>query len=276
MYVYRKHLRASFLNYILGMIIFLSIGLLSGFAAILSKKAKFEMIDFFILIIVAIVIFTFILIEFILLYFLFLRRFKYINVTLEEEAIIYNNSKKKIVIPYDEIIEIKYPSIRYMGGWMKIKHTNGKIRLTVVLENIGDFMYRLKEILDEGGKSYVYNKKKSFNFFKTASFSDESWERLYDNVKYLIVMEYVSIIISIILAFFGIAKNPIFIIWGSVIGPIIGYMIIELIIIINNKKRIVKNEFKLLDRDSSKDNKRIKIAITVSTLLSIILMIFIR
>ena len=36
---------------------------------------------------------------------------------------------------------------------MKIKHTNGKIRLTVVLENIGDFMYRLKEILDEGGKS---------------------------------------------------------------------------------------------------------------------------
>lgn len=137
-------------------------------------------------------------------------------------------------------------------------------------------MYRLKEILDEGGKSYVYNKKKSFNFFKTASFSDESWERLYDNVKYLIVMEYVSIIISIILAFFGIAKNPIFIIWGSVIGPIIGYMIIELIIIINNKKRIVKNEFKLLDRDSSKDNKRIKIAITVSTLLSIILMIFIR
>ncbi|WP_294188885.1 hypothetical protein [uncultured Clostridium sp.] len=276
MYVYRKHLRASFLNYILGMIIFLSIGLLSGFAAILSRKAKFEMIDFFILIIVAIVIFTFILIEFILLYFLFLRRFKYINVTLEEDAIIYNNSKKKIVIPYDEIIEIKYPSIRYMGGWMKIKHTNGKIRLTVVLENIGDFMYRLKEILDEGGKSDVYNKKKSFNFFKTASFSDESWERLYDNVKYLIVMEYVSIIISIILAFFGIAKNPIFIIWGSVIGPIIGYMIIELIIIINNKKRIVKNEFKLLDRDSSKDNKRIKIAITVSTLLSIILMIFIR
>lgn len=153
MYVYRKHLRASFLNYILGMIIFLSIGLLSGFAAILSRKAKFEMIDFFILIIVAIVIFTFILIEFILLYFLFLRRFKYINVTLEEDAIIYNNSKKKIVIPYDEIIEIKYPSIRYMGGWMKIKHTNGKIRLTVVLENIGDFMYRLKEILDEGGKS---------------------------------------------------------------------------------------------------------------------------
>ena len=63
------------------------------------------------------------------------------------------NIEKMPQSTYDEIIEIKYPSIRYMGGWMKIKHTNGKIRLTVVLENIGDFMYRLKEILDEGGKS---------------------------------------------------------------------------------------------------------------------------
>ena len=275
MYQYRKHLRSSFLNYIIAIPIFLSFVFLGVFGAILSDGTKLIDIDFVFLGGLALKGFIFLLIYFAVLYFLFLRRFKYINVTLTEDVIVYNNIKKKIVIPYDEIIQIKYPSIRYTGGWMEIKHTKGKIRLTVVLENIGDFMYRLKEILDERGKSDVYNEKKSLNFFKTASFSDESWGRLYDNFKYIIIMEYVSAIISIIFAFLGIAKNPMFIIGGSIFAPIIGYLIIEFILGRNVKKRLITNEFKLLDRDPNKENKKIRIAIIASILLYIFLIIII-
>ena len=275
MYQYRKHLRASFLNYIIVIPIFLSIVFLGVFGAILSEGTKVVNIDFLFLGELLIKGFIVLLVYMAILYFLFLRRFKYINVSLTEDAIIYNNIKKKIVIPYDEIIEIKYPSIRYTGGWMEIKHTKGKIRLTVVLENIGDFMYKLKEILDERGKSNLYNEKKSLNFFKTASFSDESWERMYSNVKYMIIMEYISVIISVILAFFGFIENPMTIIWGSIFAPISGYFIIEFILGRNVKKRLIGNEFKLLDRDLNNENKKIRIATLVSTLIYVFLIIII-
>ncbi|WP_291649256.1 hypothetical protein [Clostridium sp.] len=275
MYKYRKHLRGSFLNYCVGLIIFFSFIFLGVFGAILSEGEKLKNIDFVLIVYIIVGMFVLILLEFTLLYFLLLKRFKYINVTLTDDAIIYINKNKKKIIPYDEIKQIRYPSIKYTGGWMEVKYNGGKIRLTVVLEKIGEFMYQLKEILDERGKSNVYNEKKSFSFFKTASFSDESWDRLYKNIKYIIIMEYVSLLTTIILAFFGMIQYSGFAIIVGIFAPIIGYIFTEIIIGIRVSKRVVDGEFKLIARDSNKEKKMMKVSIATSVIICAFIMIFI-
>lgn len=95
MYEYRKHLRGSFLNYCVAIVVLLSLALLIGLGAVFSVGSKLKGTDFLLIGAITVGMCIFIFIEFTLIYFLFLKRFKYINVKLEEEAIIYNNKKKK-------------------------------------------------------------------------------------------------------------------------------------------------------------------------------------
>lgn len=273
MYQYRKHLRGTFFNYFIALIIFSSFVFLGMVGSILALEEKLNSIDFLILITIIVVIFIFLLFELSIIYILMIKRFRYIRVTLEENEIIYENKKKKLVIPYEEIISIKYPSVRYLGGWMEIKYNGGKIRLTAVLEDIGGFMYNLKEILDERGKSNTYNEKKSLNFFKTASLVDESWERIYFNIKFILMIEYTSLIITIILGIIGFIKTEFPIIMIGVAVPIIGYTISEIIIAISFQKRVVGKEFKVLPRNSRKENNIIRIGVIASTILYIFIII---
>ncbi|WP_156625262.1 hypothetical protein [Clostridium tertium] len=274
--MYRKHLRGSFLNYCVAIGVFFCFVLIGILGAVFSDGSELKDIDFSLVGKVILVMFIIIFLEFTLLYFLLLKRFKYINVTLEEEAIIYNNKKKKIVIPYEDITSIRYPSIRYTGGWMEIKYTDGKIRLTVVLENVGDFMYKLKEILDKRGLSNVYNEKKSFNFYKTATFADESWERIYRNIKYLISMEYIVLLIIIFLSISGITQNNFIITMVCLSAPTIGYLISEIIIGSKVSKRIVQGEFKIAPQDLNKDIRFTRILIAASIFISLILIVLIK
>ena len=275
MYQYRKHLRGSFLKYSFALIIFMSFIFLCLLGGILLEGESFREIDFIFIGFLIAGLFIFLLFELVLIYFLLLKRFKYINVALTEEAIIYNNKKKKIIIPYEEIISIKYPSLKYLGGWLEIKYNGGKIRLTVVLENIGDFTSKLIKILDNLDKSNVYNEKKSFNFFKTASFSDESWDRMYINIKYMLFMEYLSLFIIIILASLGIIYGDYSLIVGGIFTPVIGYLISEIILGRMFSKRVVSKEFQILPRDLNKEKKIIRICIALSLLLYIFILVFI-
>lgn len=273
MYQYRKHLRGTFFNYFIALIIFSSFVFLGILGSVLALGEKLNSIDFLILIPIIAVIFIFLLFELSIIYFFMIKRFRYIRVILEENEIIYENKKKKIVIPYEEIISIKYPSVRYLGGWMEIKYNGGKIKLTAVLEDIGGFMYRLKEILDERGKSDTYNEKKSLNFFKTASLVDESWERIYFNINFILLIEYISLIITIILGVIGFIKTEFPIIMIGITAPIIGYIISEIIIAISFSKRIVGKEFKVLPKDKKKENNIIRIGVIASTILYIVIII---
>ncbi len=92
-----------------------------------------------------------------------LKRFQKVHVTLMNDHIVYENIKEKTIIPINEISDIKFPSIKYTGGWIKIISPNKTIRLTVVLENIGDFMVRLKDSL-EHQMQLSYMMKKVFQF----------------------------------------------------------------------------------------------------------------
>ena len=169
--------------------------------------------------------------EFTFIYFTMYKRFKKIYFTLTEEGIIYNNAKGEIKIPYENIISLKFPSLKYTGGWLKIIHPNGNIRITVVLKNIGDMIKTLKSKLDEKSMSHIYDEKRMYKFFKTAEYSDQSWERIYEKVKFIMSFILLNLGVSAIFSAFITEVFVKFILLiGSIMGSLIPYLITEIII----------------------------------------------
>jgi hypothetical protein len=248
-YVYRRHLRAP-IQYLLLVEAIMFIGIaLALVGLILSDKEEMNWHDFMIIGIILLAVFLFITLEMGIMYLLLTRRFKSISVTLNDDAIVYTNSKGQIMIPYEDIEKLEFPSIKYTGGWVKIIYKGGNIRLTVVLEHIGDFISELKEKLKERQMEHVYNEKKMFSFFKTAVFSDESWERLYHNGKVQVATHYLCIIVTtVILLLSDYSSYNYMFVMGSLFAPLLGFLISEVIIGIRVKKRVVSEKLKLLPR----------------------------
>ena len=265
-YLYRKHLRAP-LSYLLIYegtifigIVLLTIGLL------LTNKSVWDKALVMIITIVMFITFAIITIELVVLYFLLFRRFRTISVTMTEDSIIYTKGNIHKRIPYTEILGLQFPSIKYSGGWLKIKYQGGTIRLTVVLEDIGDFISKLKEKLDGLGMLQVYNEKKLFSFYKTAVFSDESWDRLYRIYKGYILINFFSIIINtIILRFSNINGDNKALLYGSILAPLAGLIMSELLNAMKVRKRVDRKKLSLLPRDFGFEHKLYSILVTLTT-----------
>ena len=255
-YVYRKHLRQPLKNFLVaGGLFMVSVILLSA-GIILTNFGPLnpDFISIFsgIFLFISIVI----LLELLLMYALFFRRFKYISVTLDEQGIIYTNIKEQIFIPYEDIRLIQFPSVKYMGGWTKIVYGNGNIRLTVVLENIGEFMARLKQKLDERNMMEVYNEKKYFSFYKTGIFADESWGRIYGNIHMLVLTCLTCVIITIMtLVLQGGSEYNDILMYASLVVPVLGFVISEIILGFLVHKRLVKDCYELLPRNKELEKK---------------------
>lgn len=231
-YVYRKHLREPF-KFLTGIFLFF-LGVYAIIAALFvttSGTIDDKRLGFIIFAAVGAFISAIIIIEFIIMYFTIFRRFKKINVSLMEDRIIYKNIKGETIIPYEEISTIEFPSLRYMGGWMKIKYRNGNIKLTVVMEDIGDLLKNLKNKLDVMGMSSVYDKKDVYNFYKTAEFSDQSWGRLYDYIKYMLMLILGHLIAAaLLITLGGLGDLGVPLVTGAIIVPAIAFMVGEIII----------------------------------------------
>ena len=102
-----------------------------------------------------------------------------IYVSIDEKAVRYRNRSGTTTIPFESISRLEFPSVKYVGGWLKIVSEAKTIRLTVVFEGIGHFVQELKSALDSNGLSSVYDRDRFTSFFTTAVYSDLSWERLY-------------------------------------------------------------------------------------------------
>lgn len=270
-YVYRKHLRQPLKYFLIagGGFVISVILLSAGIILTNSGPLDPDFISIFSVIFLGISIV--ILLELLLIYALFFRRFKYISVTLDEQGIMYTNIKEQIFIPYEEIRMIKFPSIKYMGGWTKIVYGNGNIRLTVVLENIGEFMAQLKQKLDERNMKEVYNEKKYFTFYKTGIFADESWSRIYANIHILVLTCLTCVVITIMTLVFqrGHEYNDM-LMYASLVVPVLGFVISEIILGFLVHKRVVKDYYELLPRNKELEKK---IFIICNFLFAIIYMI---
>jgi len=95
-------------------------------------------------------------------------------------ARLFSGNRKGVTkIPFESIEKLEFPSVKYTGGWLKVVSKDETIRLTVVIEDIGDLLGELRGALDRAGLSDRYDRKRMFSFFKTAVFADLGWARLY-------------------------------------------------------------------------------------------------
>lgn len=186
----------------------------------------------------------------------FFGRFTKILVTLTDDEIIYKNIKGETRIPIADIQRIETPSINYAGGWITIISSKDTIRLTVALENIGDFVKNLKNFLDKKGAQNTYNRQTMFSFYKTAVYADQSWERLYEIFLKMcgggIGLSALSIFISILLG------KPAVIIWlltGALFLPIVIYFIGELVFVSKVSKQANEEHFEIKPRDKAYEKR---------------------
>ena len=110
---------------------------------------------------------------------IFFGRLASVGVSIDDDCLVYDSSHAHVTIALEQITRLTFPSIRYVGGWVKVVSQERNIRLTVVLEGIAEFLQELKAALDRKGLQDRYDRRAFFRFLKTAAISDQSWERLY-------------------------------------------------------------------------------------------------
>ncbi|TYQ17747.1 UNVERIFIED_CONTAM: hypothetical protein Cloal_0115 [Acetivibrio alkalicellulosi] len=251
-YFYRRHIRKiqKTLPIILG--IFATIVIISS--ALIFTNTSYLAVQFFIVFIG--ISFTATLALTAVISWVFLGRFVKISVTLKDNVIIYKNVKGVTEIPIDQIQHMEFPSIKFTGGWLKIKYPGGNIRLTVVLERIGDFLNELKTILDRKGMQNVYNRKAMFSFYKTAEFSDQSWDRMYEIFKRLMLFTFLNTLLGTLINLF-IKSSQMGLFYVSAIGvlPLIIYLITEVLIANRMARKSNEERFEVTQRDYGFEKK---------------------
>lgn len=274
-YLYRKHLREPWKLFVcmLGMFILGYGGIVS---IILSSNNGLNGEDTIIFIIMGLFISAIVLIEFVILYFIMFRRFKKIRVELSEDGIIYNNIKGKTVISYNEITKLKFPSVKYLGGWVKIIYNNKNIKIIVVLEDIGDLLANLKEKLDSIGKQAVYDEKKLFSFYKTASYSGGSWGRVYDHLKKIFAFIICNFIVVLIFATLTNNMGKKFALFFlSIISLFFIYIICEIVLGRRLSKQANRESFYVPNRDKQFEAKIYKYGCVIYSILYIAISVLI-
>ena len=254
-YVYRKHLREpiKFLLVIMVLLIsmILEIGIITGLRAGASESGTIIAIFS----VVAVVLFIILGLEFLFLYHIMFKKFKNIKVSLNDEGITYHNIKGTQFIDYKSIQAIQFPSIKYFGGWVKIKSSGQTIRLTVVLENIGEFVKELKEKLDEREMSNIYSDKKVYDFCKTGIYSDHSWGRLYEKMKISSILYFIGMILAIVYSGF-INIYGFLLLYTLVITlyPFIAYIVAEIILGKKFSNKVKQEGHLIYERNKIQEN----------------------
>jgi hypothetical protein len=99
-------------------------------------------------------------------------------VRLDEEGLAFANYRKEGRWAYDEIESVRGRYLPYIGGWLTIEGPDTTLRLTVVLDDIDAFVARLHDRL-RSLEAPPFDRDNLFGFYKTAVYSDQSWDRLY-------------------------------------------------------------------------------------------------
>lgn len=255
-YIYRKHLRKPTKFFLTIVLMFIIPYFMIASVVTLTATYEDKIVMGIIFLIIGVFVAVLLSIELLIIYFVLYRRFKKIYVVLNEEGIIYNNAGGEVRIPYENIKALKFPSIRYTGGWIKILHGNENIRLTVVLENIGDMVKSLKNKLDDKNLSSIYNDKAMYKFFKTAKYSDQSWERIYENVKLYFITTLINLgVAAIFSGFIAEVPDKIYAFIGALVGPLLVFFITEIIFGRKLAKGASKENFSVPNRDKQFEYK---------------------
>jgi len=261
-YICRKHLIEP-LKVTIGMMLYV-IGLFAVFSSISYLSASTSEKDniFYtygssLLIIIALLIITYVI-----LYNRKLKKYNNLSIAIGNNNLIYKSINGTSIIPYEDISELEFALMKYSKGWIKIICKNETIKLDVAIENMGMFLKELKEKLDGRGLSNIYDEKKMYNYYITSSYSDKSWERIYELANLIPPTVTVNVIVAFIFSFL-VYERPIKLIVAGMlfIFPIIVIITYELILAIKHILEFKEDEFTVVRRNREYEKKVFKLVL---------------
>lgn len=261
-YQYRSHIRWGQYIFFVFILLAIFVGANFGIAAYnlrlaFNPSSQTSILDILMMSSCGIFLFT----EATVIWYIFYRMAG-VKVILNEDSVIYKHRSGEKKIDFEKITKIKLSSIPYIGGWIMIIAGKDKIRLTVVLSEIGNFVLNLKASLDKLGLVSRYDESKLFLFLKTAVFSDQSWERFYSIFWKLILTTIVSGLLGI-----GVTKisgmRESFLIFLSFIYPVSLYAATEIPFGRRIAKLSNRESFFVPPRDTNYEKTVYKVALIV-------------
>lgn len=181
------------------------------------------------------------------------------RITVGEDSLRYVRGKKETIIPYEEITQLQFSFIPYLGGWVKIKGHKKNLRFTVAVKDIAHLSQLLKIRLDNKGMASTYNPKKFFSFLKTAGFADDGWARIERIWWKLLLLTVITGTTGIVISVQQELAD--FTVFWSVMYPTVVYVITEVIFRARIGKLANAEEFSLPQQDETQERKVYKQAL---------------
>jgi len=202
----------------------------------------------------------------------FMSRFNKIRVSIDDEKIIYKNYKGEKILKFEDIDCIQFLTIKYSGGWIKIKSNEKTIRFTTVMKDIHKLSLEIKEQLDIRGLNHVYKDNRYKNFIKTSAYVDDSWERVYRIWWKLTLITIATAIISVLIGIFlqfGDEKTAILTMMAFLF-PTVVYIITEIVFALRVGRLFKKDIVLILTRDTLYERSVYKKSMIMSLLIYVL------
>lgn len=127
-----------------------------------------------------------------------------------------------------------------------------------------------------GGNVIMDTLSKSKGYDSCESYPFAIWDRIYRNFKSYVLINFLSIIINtIILHFSNINGDNKVLLYGSILAPLVGLLLSELLIGMRVRRRVDRERLTLLPRDLRFEHKTYSILVAISSCAyAIILVVF--
>lgn len=249
-YVYRRHLREVKRSILYIMSYFVSLFLIYGVVSLitLERKERIQFIEGYWKVIGAVLLV--IVLSALILYVTYFRNLKDIKVFLYEDKIMYKNRFQEKTIYFHNIDEIYSSHHKFSRGSINIKSKNDIIKIKLSLEDVSGFIQNLKSNLDNKNMKNLYNSKKVYDYYKVASYIDDSWERIYELLKFVPPIIGIDVVLSFIISFlvedYYIKFLIVIILF---VFPIVLLAISELILVIKHTIELKNEQYVVRMRD---------------------------
>lgn len=213
-----------------------------------------------------------------LTYIFYFKKFKNMSILLGHENLIYKKNEKSIAIAYKDIINIEFPKIRLMSGEIKIKSKDSFIRISVDIDNVSELIKEIKGNVEKYNSNVKINDKDFYDFYVNACYSDDSWHRIYDFLRFLPPFLAINIILVFIFSFLVYDQNiklvisALFMLW-----PVLSIVVAELILFIKQFYDIKKNIHNVNIRNNDFEIKVYsRVILSLAIIITICLVYFLR
>ncbi|MBU5488823.1 hypothetical protein KQI77_11860 [Clostridium sp. MSJ-8] len=191
------------------------------------------------------------------------KKCKHIRILVDDEKLTYKSIGVEKTIRYRDINQVEFVKRVFGNRYIYIKSDKEEIKIKSNIENIAVFTKDFIEKLSDLNKNSCYDEKSMDDFYKNVSYKDDSFERLYELLRFVMPILGVDVVFSFIFSFMVDNQNMRAIILLILyLFPIITLVILESILGIKHKLEVRDEKYVIRMRDYQYEH-RVYDAITI-------------